>query len=187
MQEPANTTSPLRSNNRPSQCDDVDNEKDIHEMSSSNQYTQLSFLPKDSNDEDSAHRENMEEEMKLEKKRYPGASTWAPAEERLFEILFMRQDLPMLPPTWDVDLRGIPIPDVVFETSEDYPPIIYAHLKNFAGKSTSTFAKLPLTHHFKQRNVLLDSWTSHQESERLVKADIGKEHRNISNESSIDI
>ncbi|CAF3553864.1 unnamed protein product [Fusarium graminearum] len=138
MQEPANTTSPLRSNNRPSQCDDVDNEKDIHEMSSSNQYTQLSFLPTDSNDEDSAHRENMEEEMKLEKKRYPGASTWAPAEERLFEILFMRQDLPMLPPTWDVDLRGIPISDVVFETSEDYPPIIYAHLKNFAATQCLT-------------------------------------------------
>ncbi|KAM0375172.1 hypothetical protein ACHAPZ_007058 [Fusarium culmorum] len=103
-------------------------------MSSSNQYTQLSFLPADSNDEDSAPRENMEEEMKLEKKRYPSASTWAPAEERLFEILFMRQDLPMLPPTWDVDLRGIPISDVVFETSEDYPPIIYAHLKNFAAQ-----------------------------------------------------
>ncbi|QPC79562.1 hypothetical protein HYE68_010314 [Fusarium pseudograminearum] len=107
-------------------------------MSSSNQYTQLSFLPTDSNDEDSTHRENMEEEMKLEKKRYPGASTWAPAEERLFEILFMRQDLPMLPPTWDVDLRGIPISDVVFETSEDYPPIIYAHLKNFAATQCLT-------------------------------------------------
>ncbi|KAF5673814.1 hypothetical protein FHETE_3201 [Fusarium heterosporum] len=89
---------------------------------------QPSFL---SNDEDSTQIGNMEEEMKLEKERYPGASSWAPAEERLFEILFKRQDLPMLPTTWDVDLRGVPISDVVFKTSEEFPPIIYAHSKNF--------------------------------------------------------
>ncbi|KPA38858.1 hypothetical protein FLAG1_08296 [Fusarium langsethiae] len=138
MQETANTKSPLRPKTRPSQRDQVDNEKDTHEMSSFNNYTQLSFLPYESKDEESTHRDNMEEEMELEKKRYPGASSWAPAEERLFEILFMRQDLPMLPTTWDVDLRGIPISDVVFQTSEDYPPIIYAHLKEFAATQSLT-------------------------------------------------
>jgi hypothetical protein len=138
MQEPANTKNPLTPKTRPSQCDETDNENDTHEMSTSNHCTQLSFLPTDPNDEESTRRDNMEEEMKLEKERYPGAKSWAPAEERLFEILFMRQDLPMLPTTWDIDLRGIPISDVVFQTSEDCPPIIYAHLKNFAGMFSPT-------------------------------------------------
>ncbi|RSL53127.1 hypothetical protein CEP51_014942 [Fusarium floridanum] len=89
---------------------------------------QLSFL---SEDNDSYYFKSLEQEMKLEKERYPGASGWAPAEERLFEILFMRQDLPMLPPTWDVDLRGVPLSDVIFKTSDDFPPIIYAHSKDF--------------------------------------------------------
>ncbi|KAM0563336.1 hypothetical protein ACHAPJ_001054 [Fusarium lateritium] len=95
---------------------------------SSTRDVQLSFL---SNEEDNTYFIDMEEEMKEEKQRYPGASSWAPAEERLFEILFMRQDLPMLPTTWDIDLRGVPISDVVFKTSKEFPPIIYAHSKNF--------------------------------------------------------
>ncbi|EEU40215.1 uncharacterized protein NECHADRAFT_90876 [Fusarium vanettenii 77-13-4] len=89
---------------------------------------QLSFL---SEENDSYYLKSLEAEMKQEKERYPGASSWAPAEERLFEILFMRQDLPMLPPTWDVDLRGVPLSDVIFKTSDDFPPIIYAHSKDF--------------------------------------------------------
>ncbi|KAL6914118.1 hypothetical protein FSHL1_011791 [Fusarium sambucinum] len=138
MQEPVNTKSPLTPKTRPLQCDEIEIEKDTHEMSTPNYYTQLSFLPTDSKDEEGTHRDNMKEEMKLEKERYPGAKSWAPAEERLFEILFMRQDLPMLPTTWDIDLRGIPISDVVFQTSEDYPPIVYAHLKNFAATQALT-------------------------------------------------
>ncbi|RSL56570.1 hypothetical protein CEP54_008773 [Fusarium duplospermum] len=89
---------------------------------------QLSFL---SEENDGYYFKGLEQEMKQEKERYPGASGWAPAEERLFEILFMRQDLPMLPPTWDVDLRGVPLSDVIFKTSDDFPPIIYAHSKDF--------------------------------------------------------
>jgi hypothetical protein len=139
MQDSANTKSPLRPKTPPSQHDGADDDEDTHEMSSSNHDVQLSFLSTESNEEESTSANNMEEEMKLEKERYPGASSWAPAEERLFEILFMRQDLPMLPTTWDVDLRGIPISDVIFQTSEDYPPIIYAHLKDFAGKLIPTF------------------------------------------------
>ncbi|KAF4964033.1 hypothetical protein FZEAL_10894, partial [Fusarium zealandicum] len=90
--------------------------------------TQLSSL---SEENESSYFMTIEEEMKHEKERYPGASSWAPAEERLFEILFMRQDLPMLPSTWDVDLRGVPISDVIFKTSDDFPPIVYAHSKHF--------------------------------------------------------
>ncbi|KAJ4327775.1 hypothetical protein N0V84_001737 [Fusarium piperis] len=110
---------------------DDDSEGDIYKMSRSPSFcldAQLSFL---SDENDSYYFKSLEEEMKQEKERYPGASGWAPAEERLFEILFMRQDLPMLPPTWDVDLRGVPLSDVIFKTSDDFPPIIYAHSKDF--------------------------------------------------------
>ena len=110
---------------------------DARKMSSPTSYdedVQLSFLTIDEEDDDEVPCTNsMEELMKLEKERYPGASSWAPAEERLFEILYMRQDLPMLPTTWDVDLRGVPISDIVFQTSDDFPPIIYAHSKDFRG------------------------------------------------------
>jgi len=116
------------------QHDEADDDKDNGEMSKSDQDVHLRFLSYESDEEGDIHIDNMEEEMKQEKKRYPGASSWAPAEERLFEILFMRQDLPMLPTTWDVDLRGIPISETIFRTSKDFPPIIYAHGKNFAGK-----------------------------------------------------
>ncbi|KAI8679572.1 hypothetical protein NCS57_00235500 [Fusarium keratoplasticum] len=110
---------------------DDDSDGDIYKMSRSSSFcldAQLSFL---SEENDSYYIKSLEAEMKQEKERYPGASGWAPAEERLFEILFMRQDLPMLPSTWDVDLRGVPLSDVIFKTSDDFPPIIYAHSKDF--------------------------------------------------------
>lgn len=110
---------------------------DARKISSPTSYdedVQLSFLTIDEEDDDEVLCTNsIEDLMKLEKERYPGASSWAPAEERLFEILYMRQDLPMLPTTWDVDLRGVPISDIVFQTSDDFPPIIYAHSKDFRG------------------------------------------------------
>ncbi|KAG6044810.1 hypothetical protein E4U17_000381, partial [Claviceps sp. LM77 group G4] len=55
-------------------------------------------------------------ELELEKKRYPGASTWAPAEEHLFEILFQRAERAILPGHWEVDFRGIPMLDTIFST-----------------------------------------------------------------------
>ncbi|KAH7150115.1 hypothetical protein B0J13DRAFT_283972 [Dactylonectria estremocensis] len=73
------------------------------------------------------------EEMEQEKTRYPGASGWAAAEEHLFEVLYLRQDLPMLPKTWDIDFSGVPMSDIVFQTSGKFPPIIYAHGKDFRG------------------------------------------------------
>ncbi|KAF4952178.1 hypothetical protein FGADI_6974 [Fusarium gaditjirri] len=117
---------------------------DTHIMSSPTSHdedVQLSFLTIDEEDNDEVPCSNsMEELMKLEKERYPGASSWAPAEERLFEILYMRQDLPMLPTTWDVDLRGVPLSDIVFQTSDDFPPIIYAHSKDF--RATTALIRL---------------------------------------------
>ncbi|CAM1511626.1 Fc.00g091390.m01.CDS01 [Cosmosporella sp. VM-42] len=89
-------------------------------------------LEKLSTEEDeSFHEMDLFQQMEEEKIRYPGASGWAAAEERLFEILFLRQDLPMLPSNWDVDFRTVPISEVVFETSDEYPAIIYAHGKDF--------------------------------------------------------
>lgn len=113
---------------------DDDSDGDTYKMSRSPSFyldAQLSFL---SEENDSYYIKSLEAEMKQEKERYPGASGWTPAEERLFEILFMRQDLPMLPSTWDVDLRGVPLSDVIFKTSDDFPPIIYAHSKDFRGE-----------------------------------------------------
>ncbi|PNY24933.1 Uncharacterized protein TCAP_05123 [Tolypocladium capitatum] len=70
---------------------------------------------------------NLGEELEDEKRRYPGASTWARDEERLFEVLFLRQDLPLLPAHWDVDFRGVPMVDSIFQTSDEFPPVVYAH------------------------------------------------------------
>ncbi|KAF4450905.1 hypothetical protein F53441_6044 [Fusarium austroafricanum] len=134
MQEHGKTRGPLSPTTRFAHYDGANGNEDAHKMSSSpssGQDAQISFLSKDEKDEEITFFDSMEEEMKQEKERYPGASSWAPAEERLFEILFMRQDLPMLPTTWDVDLRGIPISDVVFKTSDEFPPIVYAHSKDF--------------------------------------------------------
>ncbi|KAG6009120.1 hypothetical protein E4U21_003189 [Claviceps maximensis] len=58
-------------------------------------------------------------ELEIEKKRYPGASTWASDEERLFEILFQRAERPVLPGHWEVDFRGIPMLDTVFSMNDD--------------------------------------------------------------------
>ncbi|KAI5463807.1 hypothetical protein BGZ63DRAFT_353390 [Mariannaea sp. PMI_226] len=83
---------------------------------------------------------DISKEMEEEKSQYPGAGNWAPDEERLFEILYLRQDLPMLPSTWDCDFRGVPMPEAMFQTSEEFAPIIYAHSKEFQ----ATFALLRL-------------------------------------------
>lgn len=81
--------------------------------------------------------------MQLEKEYYPGAKSWAPDEERLFETLFRRQDLPMLPPNWDVDFSGVPISDMIFDTSEECPAIIFAHSREFQGMCTPVCSCFP--------------------------------------------
>ncbi|TQW00759.1 hypothetical protein IF1G_00690 [Cordyceps javanica] len=69
-------------------------------------------------------------QLELEKSRYPGASTWAPDEERLFELLFFREGLPILPSHWELDLRAVPISEANFADAEKQP-IVYAHSKDF--------------------------------------------------------
>lgn len=81
---------------------------------------------------------SIEEQMEEAKAMYPGSKEWAKDEERLFEVLYLRQDIPMLPRHWIVDFRGIPIPEEIFETTKEYPPRVYAHskgkTKEFLGK-----------------------------------------------------
>lgn len=67
----------------------------------------------------------------MELERYPGAPTWAPEEKILFERLFMREELPILPGHWEVDLRGIPIAADNFALDDSQKPLIYAHNKEF--------------------------------------------------------
>jgi hypothetical protein len=66
-------------------------------------------------------------EMEKEKALYPDAHKWSAEEERLFEVLFMRGYSPLLPSYWGLDFSGIPIPDLLFQTTEDVSPVIYAH------------------------------------------------------------
>ncbi len=78
-------------------------------------------------------------QLELEKSRYPGAATWAPEEARLFELLFYRQDLPILPSHWDIDLRGVPISMTNFADAAN-PPVVYAHGKDFVGMTAAVAA-----------------------------------------------
>lgn len=85
---------------------------------------------------------SLENRMEVAKDRYPGSKAWAADEERLFEILYLRQDLPMLPSHWNIDFRGFPLPERIFETSEEYPPIIYACEKNGTKEYAGTEAPI---------------------------------------------
>ncbi|GJN69584.1 hypothetical protein PLICBS_003633 [Purpureocillium lilacinum] len=104
------------------------NDETVSQASEDSPVYSLEMTKKHGDDHRAAQRNaELIRQMETEKQLYPGASTWAAPEEKLFEILFLRQDLPMLPAHWDVDFRGVPMADSVFQTSDDYPPIIYAH------------------------------------------------------------
>ncbi|KAM3447331.1 hypothetical protein MY3296_008801 [Beauveria thailandica] len=83
--------------------------------------------------------EHQWEQLELEKSRYPGASTWAPDEERLFELLFFRQDLPILPSHWELDMSAVPISEANFADVEN-APIVYAHSTDF--RATTALVRL---------------------------------------------
>lgn len=74
----------------------------------------------------------LRQQLEHEKARYPGARTWAPDEARLFELLFFRQELAIMPSHWSVDLRGVPIASVNFANAGTQP-VVYAHGKEFLG------------------------------------------------------
>ncbi|KAM0321689.1 hypothetical protein ACHAQA_009928 [Verticillium albo-atrum] len=68
--------------------------------------------------------------MAEEKKLFPGSTAWAEDELHLFEILYMRQYSPLLPRQWDMNFRGIPIPGVLFSTSDIEKPVIFSQSDN---------------------------------------------------------
>lgn len=74
----------------------------------------------------------LRQQLEREKARYPGARTWAPDEARLFELLFFRQELAIMPSHWSVDLLGVPIASVNFANAGTQP-VVYAHGKEFLG------------------------------------------------------
>ncbi|KAM3506639.1 hypothetical protein MY10362_002228 [Beauveria mimosiformis] len=83
--------------------------------------------------------EHQWEQLELEKSRYPGASTWARDEERLFELLFFRQDLPILPSHWELDMSAVPISEANFADVEN-APVVYAHSTDF--RATTALVRL---------------------------------------------
>ncbi|CAI6090101.1 hypothetical protein V2G26_006424 [Clonostachys chloroleuca] len=81
---------------------------------------------------------SLSDRMEQDKQKFPGAKEWAREEERLFEIFYLRQDIPILPPHWSIDLRGFPLTDHIFQTSKDYPPVIYSHSETMSGQFAAT-------------------------------------------------
>lgn len=73
-------------------------------------------------------------DMQMAKRNYLGRLEWAKAEDQLFEILFLRQDIPLLPLHWEVDFRGVPISGDCFCCKKGENPIIYAHTSTFLGQ-----------------------------------------------------
>lgn len=80
--------------------------------------------------------------MQNEKSKFKGAQHWAAEEERLFEILFLRNYLPILPSHWEIDLQGVPLPEYIFSTSLENPPVIYAHSDKAQFRGTNYLMKL---------------------------------------------
>jgi hypothetical protein len=93
-------------------------------------------------DEERVLEQSRFEEMEKEKLLFPGSHEWAADEDRLFELLFMRQFMPLLPSHWDIDFRSIPIPDILFATSDIDRPVIYSSSENqFKGEFRTNFAR----------------------------------------------
>ncbi|PHH66769.1 hypothetical protein CDD81_5901 [Ophiocordyceps australis] len=80
-----------------------------------------------------------------EKARYKGAAHWAPEEERLFEYLFLRQEVAMLPSYWLVDFCGVVMPPSLFKSSEEKPPIIASMSGKEFHASTALMRLIDLT------------------------------------------
>ncbi|RFU74489.1 hypothetical protein TARUN_7760 [Trichoderma arundinaceum] len=77
-------------------------------------------------------------DMDREKRSYLGNLEWAEQEERLFEILFLRQEIPLLPLHWEVDFRGVPISGDCFCLKKGVKPIVYAHTSGFRATTALT-------------------------------------------------
>jgi hypothetical protein len=89
--------------------------------------------------------------MQIAKRNYLGRLEWAKGEEQLFEILFLREDIPLLPLHWEVDFRGVPISGDCFCCKKGEKPIIYAHTSTFLGQrllQISPWLPFPLIYFF---------------------------------------
>ncbi|KAL7946479.1 hypothetical protein V8C42DRAFT_37349 [Trichoderma barbatum] len=69
--------------------------------------------------------------MEAAKREYLAGQQWHELEERLYEILFLRQEIPLLPLHWEVDFRGVPISGDCFCWKKGVKPIVYEHTKEF--------------------------------------------------------
>lgn len=91
-------------------------------------------------------------DMHMAKRNYLGRLEWAKGEEQLFEILFLRQEIPLLPLHWEVDFRGVPISGDCFCCKKGESPVIYAHTSTFLGqrllKISPNGPPFPLIHFF---------------------------------------
>ncbi|PTB62911.1 hypothetical protein BBK36DRAFT_1097870, partial [Trichoderma citrinoviride] len=75
--------------------------------------------------------EKMLADMEAEKRHYLGTNLrWAPLEERLFEILFLRQEIPLLPSYWEGYFPTVPMPEACYCWRKDMNPVVYAHANN---------------------------------------------------------
>ncbi|KAL7932745.1 hypothetical protein V8C35DRAFT_322933 [Trichoderma chlorosporum] len=78
--------------------------------------------------------------METEKSRYRGERHWNQLEERLFEILFLRQEISLLPLHWELDFRGIPVSGDLFCWQKGVKPIVYARTTGFTSGFRATMA-----------------------------------------------
>ncbi|KAH0493910.1 hypothetical protein TgHK011_000553 [Trichoderma gracile] len=70
-------------------------------------------------------------DMEAEKRQYLGTNLrWAPLEEQLFEILFLRQEIPLLPSYWEEYFPTVPMPEACYCWRSDTNPVVYAHTDN---------------------------------------------------------
>lgn len=83
------------------------------------------------------------ESMETEKRRYLGNHQLNELEERLFEILFLRQEIPLLPLHWGVDFRAVPMSGDLFCWKTGMKPIVYAHTSGFRGEKFFSFPLSP--------------------------------------------
>ena len=75
------------------------------------------------------------ESMKAEQELYPNSKHWHPHEAKLFELLYMRGVSPLFPSHWGIDFMSIPVPDILFQTSESDQPVVYSHSgKDYRGE-----------------------------------------------------
>lgn len=72
---------------------------------------------------------------------------WRPEAEFLYDNLEHRGQVAILPPTWEIDFRGVPIPPGLFGRAEDetFEPLIYARSsQEYRGECFCATAKLTM-------------------------------------------